>query len=224
MHADAGRRGRGAYAGAGTRVRTPGKAGYGLYRVRGVRKNGTLPWTEYLFELEAIEAAALTAIENGMPAKPQDLMLYHPSPKQARGDRPVEIVPTRWTSAYRGRRNLGGRIGGQRATGLVVDEPSGPVALKPDYVRELDALSALLDADLVEMVHVEGCSCSVADRRFTAACVSETMTPRQRQRAGNAAFQAEHLRRREHGLAARYAAKRARKIIDPSPENHVDHL
>lgn len=88
-----------------------------------------------------------------------------------------------------------------------------PVAIKPEYAAELDALVVLLDAGLVEMSHVEGCACDVAEHRFTAACVRETMTPRQRQRTENAAFQAAHLQRRAYGLKARYRTKGARNAI-----------
>lgn len=98
-----------------SRVRTPGKAGYGLYRVRGTSKalgrgRHDYPgeWTAYAFVLEEIEAGVRRAIETGMPGGPGRLMLM-PSrgsdPALARGYE----VPVRWVSAYRGRRDLGGR-------------------------------------------------------------------------------------------------------------------
>jgi hypothetical protein len=122
---------------AKSRVRTPGKAGYGLYRVRGfallfrhgegvrcaayigdhrcIRKAdghdahtlefGVMPWTGYQFELDVIEAQVRQAIARGKPARPADL--YLPKSQVTPGERPAVWVPTRWTPAYRGRRDLG---------------------------------------------------------------------------------------------------------------------
>jgi hypothetical protein len=211
-----------------SRVRTPGKVGYGLYRVRGLElpkyptRIGQNPmdpvpseWTAYAFTLEQVGCQVALAIRAGTPAKPGPLNLY-------RADSPgvADMVPTRWTTAYRGRRDLG--AGGERLCGRpfrhqdgcvcladgkpkwMDDEPI-PAQVKPEFAAEVSALDTLVGAGLMEMRHVEGCACD--DDRYTAACVRETTTPRQRQRADNAAFQAEHLERRAHGLRARYAAK-----------------
>lgn len=226
-----------------SRVRTPGKAGFGLYRVRGSAgrpwrgarelEQAGVPrsavtedlhgehglWTEYLFELDAIKTAVETAIAGGTPARPLDLVMYHPSPKQARGDRPAMLVPTRWTSAYRGRRDLG------------VPEVAVPVMLRPEAAYRVGALAALVDEGLVQMWHVpDGCVCE-GTSALTMACVDLTMddpdargrirqrqadqarqhsTARQRQREANDEFQRGHLERRAHGLRARYAAKELR--------------
>jgi hypothetical protein len=195
-----------------SRVRTPGKAGYGLYRVRGSRAHLTrreladlepegvtpdgqaerFPWTAYAFTLEQIERAVQYAISRGTPQGPQgfDVRLSEGSSTD------LVTVPTRWTTAYRGRRDLG--AGGEPV----------PAQVKPEFAAEVSALDAFVGAGLMEMRHVEGCACD--DDRYTAACVRETTTPRQRQRADNAAFQAEHLEARAHGLRARYAAKMER--------------
>jgi hypothetical protein len=98
-----------------SRVRTPGKAGYGLYRVRGSVAtgqvkigNGTLyafqetEWTAYAFTLEEIERAVGDAISRGTPAGPGELVI-----ESAATDVRLTGVPTRWTSAYRGSRTLG---------------------------------------------------------------------------------------------------------------------
>lgn len=78
---------------------------YGMYRVRGSAVDqGTVrftEWTPYAFALSEIERAIQDAIRAGRPEEPDWLRakptLYGP---------PV-AVRTRWTSAYRGRRNLG---------------------------------------------------------------------------------------------------------------------
>lgn len=164
-----------------SRVRTPDRAGYGLWRVRGSVmvtvqeftdfRSGTITvkhrpaeWTGYLFELEAVWQALAAAISQGTPAGPADLVLYHPNPKQGR-DRPAILVPTQWTSAYRGPRNGA-------------------------------AMNAELDANR-ERVHLP-----------VGAGVPDTV--RNRRRAANAAFQAEHKLRRDAGLEARHAAKLSR--------------
>jgi hypothetical protein len=228
-----------------SRVRTPGKAGFGMYRVRRMPRSTDLPedldemWTGYAYTLTEIESAAQSAIESGTHAGPG---LFAPAPY---GDRRQALgIPVRWTSAYRGRRDLGvvvpalppeergvaecgcpnnllgktpvlhrcSRCGFEGGYESVHERCSGcayPVAVRPEHAAELDALVVLLGAGLVEMRHVEGCACGVP-AKFTAACVRETMPDRMLQRAQNAAFQAEHLKARAHGLRARYAAKRAR--------------
>lgn len=144
-----------------SRVRTPGKAGYGLYRVRPTPRSTDLPedldqtWTAYAFMLEEIRAEVEVAISAGIPVAPSDLWL-----RPADGGGPVGVT-TRWTSAYRGRRDLG------------VPEP---VALKPEFVAELDALAAVLDAGLVRMRHdPDGCHCADPPAAMSASCVQLTM-------------------------------------------------
>lgn len=152
-----------------SRVRTPGKAGYGLYRVRGslpvvwsIRRGETeidrspgqgqpTLWTPYAFTLPMIRACVEDAIRAGMPDGPGWLRLR--AYGHGWSDPADTVVPTRWTTAYQGRRDLG------------ADAP----------------------ADLGESL--------------------SGSTVRSRQRAANAAFQAEHLKRRQHGLQARHAAK-----------------
>jgi hypothetical protein len=165
-----------------SRVRTPGKAGYGLYRVRGSVAHRTLaelaglsagavtedgkaergPWTAYAFTLRAILAAVEAAIECGQPNGPATMRIAG----QMEFGPVTAAVPTRWTSAYRGRRDLG--VSGS---------------------AELGRRSA----------------------------VGEVLggTVRQRQRAANAKFQAEHLRRRAYGLKRRYEAKGRRSADLP---------
>jgi hypothetical protein len=194
-----------------SRVRTPGKAGYGLYRVRGthdqqVRRTDITPagsttsepywvptpWSAYAFELDVIEAQVGNSIGMGRPEGPASL--YLPKTLVGTGERPYAEVPTRWTQAYRGRRNLGVGV---------------PVAIKPEFAAELTALAALVDEGLVAMTHVAGCMCS-GTATLTAECVRATQersTVKTRQRASNAEFQAEHLKRRAHGLKRRHAAK-----------------
>jgi hypothetical protein len=220
-----------------SRVRTPGKAGFGLYRVRGSRRadpldfgqvrelNGTevpdirthvpTEWTAYAFTLRAIGAAAEASIECGRPARPATMRV---AGRRADLGAVTATVPTRWTSAYRGRRDLG------------VAEVVVPAEIRPEAVHRVSALAALLDEGLLEMRHVgDGmCACSGTDR-LTMACVDLTMsdpgaggwirqrqaaiqraqepTARTRQRAQNAEFQAGHLERRRFGLEKRHAAK-----------------
>jgi hypothetical protein len=109
-----------------SRVRTPGKAGFGLYRVRGslpvqwsISRGDTeidrspgqgepTLWTAYAFTLEEIETAARGSINRGTPTCPGLLTL--PNRGGAGGwpaDRHFVTAPTRWTSAYQGRRDLG---------------------------------------------------------------------------------------------------------------------
>lgn len=177
-----------------SRVRMPDRAGYGLYRVRGSivtrigawQDNGGVvqmlwdEWTGYLFELEAVRLALDVAISQGTPAGPAGLVLYHPNPKQGR-DRPAILVPTRWTSAYRGPRN-GAVREAARALGPSLTSPADPYRVDPT------------DA--------------VVFRLPVGAGVPGTV--RTRRRAANAAFQAEHKLRRDAGLEARHAAKLSR--------------
>jgi hypothetical protein len=192
-----------------SRVRTPGKAGYGLYRVRPMARSTDLPedldeaWTGYAFTLEEIEREIEVAIGAGIPAGPADLWLM----PAAGGDRVG--VTTWWTSGYRGPRTLG----------VVV-----PAELKPESVHRVSALAALVDEGLVVMQHdSQMCTCS-GTAKLTMRCVDLTMadepsreavrvrqaaglTARERQRKHNTAFQAEHKVRRDWGLQQRHARK-----------------
>jgi hypothetical protein len=165
-----------------SRVRTPGKAGFGLYRVRGSRpiqralavlgpdmKSRELTeWTPYVFTLSGIEMAVRQAIRWGTHAGPNPLKLaYGPMPGATCVD-----VPTRWTSAYRGRRDLG------LTADLEELERTDPA---------VGAASARLDETVREIV--------------------TRSTVRSRQRAANNEFQAEHLRRRAYGLQQRHQRK-----------------
>lgn len=224
-----------------SRVRTPGKAGFGLYRVRGSfpvvwsvaggaidrspgQSEPTL-WTGYLFTPAEIGAAVRAAIMRGKPSAPGDLHLVE-APDAVKtgagGMAAMHVVPTRWTSAYAGRRDFGVVAPG-RSLGEVPHEPTGcheggrphlgpcvdsiPATVRPEYARELDALTALVDAGLIRMSHVEGCSCRGTDV-LTAACVRLTTReamPRQARRENSAAFQREHKKRRAYGKARYHA-------------------
>lgn len=91
-----------------SRARTPAKPEFGLYRVRPIPLSTDLPedldemWTAYAFSLEEIECGTDVAIGKGTPARPFDLMLRSVKPGSI-----VTVVATRWSSAYRGRRDLG---------------------------------------------------------------------------------------------------------------------
>lgn len=99
-----------------SRVRTPGKAGYGLYRVRPKPRSLDkvweieAAWTAYAFTLEEIARAVEEAIGEGDHRGPADLRLRTGEVRTAEELRspgePIR-VPTRWTSAYRGHRGLG---------------------------------------------------------------------------------------------------------------------
>lgn len=124
-----------------SRVRTPGKAGYGLYRVRGL----TLPmyptpgnsdpwspvrteWTAYAFTLAVIGAAVRNSIGQGTPARPMALRLVEDATAGKTGVGGYAggvTVPTRWTSAYTGKRNLGElAVGSTEMAGRPVGEGS----------------------------------------------------------------------------------------------------
>lgn len=164
-----------------SRVRTPGKPGYGLYRVRGsfpviwsIRDGAGIDrspgqfeptlWTAYAFTLEMIRICVVDAIRAGTPAGPGPLL------PRAFGhgwsDPPDARIPTRWTSAYQGRRDLG-------------------------LAGELELLERT-DADVA---------------RASAGYDTMSETVRSRQRAANAAFQAEHAPRRAAGKAAYHARR-----------------
>jgi hypothetical protein len=173
-----------------SRVRRADRAGYGLYRVRGsvshrtpaelagliegaVTADGMAergPWTAYAFTLEEIDDHVRSAIVNGTPSGPGR---FAPAPY---GDRRQSLgVPTRWTSAYPGRRDLG------------------------------------LGADLEALGRADAAVGAASDRLDeTVREIVTRSTVRSRQRAGNDAFQAAHMKARAWGLRQRYAAKTAR--------------
>lgn len=199
-----------------SRVRTQGKAGYGLYRIRGSVSRAWIetrdlprsavtpdlhgergPWTGYAYALEEVERAAKMAIAGGNPARPG---VFAPAPY---GDgRQALAVPARWTPAYRGRRDLGGGV---------------PVALRPEVGAELESLVFLVDAGLREIEHDDDCACD--GDRYAMSCLRRSMTGRMRQRGENREFQEAHLERRKHGLERRHAEKLARnaKAVNEAP-------
>lgn len=270
-----------------SRVRTPGKPGYGLYRVRGQERyaaqdsmtgrwtepGATRPteWTAYAFTLEVIDAAVRNSIEQGRPEGPMELRLVEAGSAVRTGSLGYAggvVVPTRWTPAYRGRRDLG--------------VPVAPASIRTEVGHRLTAIAALVDEGLVLMRHdPQSCACS-GTARMTMRCVDLTMldeqvtrsvrlkqglmvtaaevspltgmpigsapcgcpnrmdglppalhrccrcgfeggpvvhgecpgcreTRRSRQRAQNAAFQAEHAVRRAAGLERRHAEKLSRR-------------
>lgn len=226
-----------------SRVRTPGKAGYGLYRVRGsraiTRALGTLgpdmkscewsEWTTYSLSLAAIELAVQNSIQGGTPAGPVGLMVERDG--WVPGDEPPYItVPTRWTSAYTGRRDLGMNVV------LAPGEVRVPAAVVEAYGSELLAWmnggasvvnGEVAGAPLGEGFEVpcenerepdgERCAGTVGFAPGDAQARCDTCggwvgrhapsTVRSRQRASNAAFQREHLERRAYGLKRRYEVK-----------------
>lgn len=152
-----------------SRVRTPGRPGYGLYRVwAAAERHWHVPhpvivpageWTAYAFTLQEIERAVGAAIECGTPAGPQAL-----GPRDALTGETVS-VPTRWTSRYRGRRDLG--------VAAEVDGPYPAPPLRQEAIDELNALAALVGAGF-GMDHEPGCTCDPPGR-FDMACVRLTM-------------------------------------------------
>jgi hypothetical protein len=241
-----------------SRVRAPGKPGFGLYRMRLAPYRTTErdghpsvtagEWTPYAFTLEQIAEGVRGAIEQGTPAGPYWIRIPHPNQQPGR-DWPDTVVATRWTQAYRGRRDLGVSV---------------PATLSREFAAELDALAPLVDEGLIQMQHVEGCACSrTGTDSLTAVCAQRTlevarpsteqlvreyrvvpgrslgevthdatgcdrggephlgpcMTAKQRQREWNARFQRQHAEARSHGLEARHAAKLAAR---PPAERHAD--
>jgi hypothetical protein len=181
-----------------SRVRTPGRAGYGLYRVRGsalqrvpgllaMREPVPTEWTAYAFTLRAIEQACMAAIECGRPSGPAPMRVAGTMD----GGPVASRVLTRWTPAYRGLRDLGAR---------------GAAGLCGRPRRHEDGCLCLADRRARWLPDEE----PEADERDVVGEGVLRSTVRSRQRAENREFQAEHLKRREHGLKARHAAKLAR--------------
>lgn len=204
-----------------SRVRTPGKAGYGLWRVRGsvghrtpaeldglvagaVTADGMAergPWTAYAFTLDAIEQSVHAAIERGTPEGPARLVLHHPSPRQGRGDVPTVVVPTRWTSTYRGRRDLG--VERETPAGKVVRLGGLYGVAECGCPNRIDGMAPALHICL-------RCGFESGWGSVHGNCAGCGETERQRQREMNAAFQAGHIERRAYGKATYHAARLAR--------------
>jgi hypothetical protein len=183
-----------------SRVRTPGKPGYGLYRVRGLERYNAqgsrtgqwsddlwrpTEWTAYAYGLGVIDAAVTNSIQQGRPGKPMGLYLVEDATAVKTGEGGYAggaVVPTRWTQQYRGRRDLGIRRGASPSV-LVVDEG--------------------LSAEALAVLH----GGKVATRGIATDPRQDGKTVRQRRREQNAAFQVEHKVRRDHGLRARHVRK-----------------
>lgn len=184
-----------------SRVRTPGKPGYGLYRVRGsmpvqwsIRHGKTeidrspgqsepTLWTAYAFTLSIIAAAVRNSIDQGRPEGPMMLHLVEAGDAVKTGEggyAAMHKVPTRWTSAYQGRRDLG-----------VQAEPIS-ASIKPGVA---DPVTGELVPDIESVISEAG------ERRITASV---------RRRALNRTAAREFAERRKHGLVRRHAAKSAR--------------
>ena len=234
-----------------SRVRTPGKAGYGLWRVRGsvaqpcgceqdrgqhVWKLGD--WTPYAFTLGQILDAVQAAVREGQPNGPGTVRLRKAVSAEApwmAGDERyvVHSVPTRWTSRYRGRRDLGERVP-QMADQLTAVTVSCLDELEPDG-RVCPGVLAFLDGDAQvrcsdcrgwvgrlsptvlrqtgegdrPLVVGEGLPAQFAPEasRPVSWTTAPGSTVRSRQREFNAAFQRAHAIRRKHGKARYHEMK-----------------
>jgi hypothetical protein len=186
-----------------SRVRTPGRAGYGLYRVRtAAERHWHVPhpvvtpageWTAYAFTLDEIARSVGEAIGYGTPAGPRDMVLNRSNPQH--GERPAAIVATRWTSAYRGART-GGLADEAGAWRVIADAGLQPVPVESEGL------------DIALLSHSAGISSPRA----------ETLgSPRQRQREANGEFQREHAEARRVGLERRHAGKLARNRGENPP-------
>jgi hypothetical protein len=222
-----------------SRVRTPGRVGYGLYRVRGsmpilwsIERSGDIDrtpgcgeptlWTPYAFTLEDVETAVREAINRGAPDSPGDLRI-----RQAFPGKVAAVVPTRWTAAYTGRRDLGvyAKVGA-RAPMFTPKGLQGVTRMASG--REAASLGEGFEVPCENEREPDGDRCvgTVGFEPWAAQGRCDTCggwvgrqapsTVRSRQRAANNAFQAEHLERRAHGLVQRHAAKQRRN--DGQPE------
>lgn len=197
-----------------SRVRMPGKPGFGLYRVRVAAERhwhvGQPPvvpvgeWTAYAFTLQMIAICVDDAIRVGMPSRPGPLRLRNFGHGWA--DEPDAVVPTRWTHRYQGRRDLGTlpEERDPRPGGMSV-----PVSVKPGVAAELDRLSALTGATRFTVDPVTGGF--VPDMESVIAGAAERrIATSVRRRALNRTAAREFAERRKHGLVRRHAAKSAR--------------
>lgn len=191
-----------------SRARSPRNPEYGLYRVRGSMpvlwsiKQGDAEidrspgqgeptlWTAYAFELDVIAAQVTNAIELGTPDGPAELHL--PKRRIERGELPYVTVPTRWTSTYRGRRDLGSVRRAELIWGVKTEAAA--------------ALSVRVWESMTTHEQQWHGMAQMLDRNYLRNKLAFS-TPRQRQRAYNAAFQREHLKRRKWGLRQRHARK-----------------
>lgn len=231
-----------------SRVRTVGKAGYGLYRVRGweryVDQDSVAgqwsedrwrpsEWTAYAFTLRAVELAVAHAISRGTPAGPQELHVLAPHATAS------VTVPTRWTSAYRGRRDLAGRAGAEVPPGDSLGEQphdgvrchaegrphlgpcvdlgacgnggkAWPFRAGPDTGAAECGCPNRVDGTAPVLHRCLRCGFEGGRESVHGRCAGCGDTPERRRRARNATFQAEHLRAREWGLRQRHAAKLGR--------------
>lgn len=217
-----------------SRVRTEGKAGYGLYRVRRKPWSADLPedldemWTAYAFGLGVIDAAVRNSIGQGTPAGPLALHLVEDATAVRTGEggyAAMRVVPTRWTQVYRGRRDLG-RMARAGLCGRPERHEDGCVCLADGKARWAGHWSTLIGGPvgraecgcpnnaLGQAPVIHRCVLCGFEGGYESVhedCAGCRETARSRQRAGNAAFQAEHLERRAYGLKARYAGKAARQ-------------
>lgn len=136
-----------------SRVRTPGKPGHGLYRVRGSwvdrepnlakAGNPSAPawraivrqgeWTGYLFTLAMIRICVDDATRWRTPAGPGPLLLRPDGTGWSSA--PTYAVRTRWTCTYRGRRDAA-----EAAREARVSEPVA-VRVRPEVAETLNALA-----------------------------------------------------------------------------------
>jgi hypothetical protein len=227
-----------------SRVRTPGRAGFGLYRVRtAAERHWHVPhpvvtpageWTAYAFTLDVISAAVRNSIGQGTPDRPIALHVVEDGSCRP-GEYPrMVVVPTRWTSAYRGART-GGLADEAGAWRVVADAGLSPVSMESEGL------------DIALLSHSAGISSPRAETlgdwpAVSVPCADELepdgrvcpgtirvaagepqgrcdacggwsgrfapLTARQRQRLANGEFQREHAEARRVGLERRHAGKR----------------
>jgi len=214
-----------------SRVRTPGKPGFGLYRVRGTRTadrfdplgEGTtsalehLPWTAYAYGLNVIAAAVTNSIQQGRPEKPMDLHLVEDGTAVKTGEGGYAggtVVPTRWTQQYTGRRDLGVQadheawVAGPLARAIREGEALRAEIGDPGVAPCGCANNALGMAPVLHRCPRCGFVAGPKVHEECAACaIQNAGTTRQRQRAANGAFQRDHAERRAYGLARRHEEK-----------------
>lgn len=202
-----------------SRARKASNPEFGLYRVRGskhrdpfdfgrprmvagdempdIRKFVPTEWTAYAFTLTAIRGAVEAAIEQGRPAGPGMLRVAGRRPDM--GDM-VAAVPTRWTQAYRGRRDLGvEREAGRRAAAAMHERQAAAGECSHGLYETCPYGLSMGEHDH----SLEPFGCDKGGEPHLGPC----MTARQRQREQNAEFHREHLKRRAWGLKQRHRRK-----------------